>query len=276
MYAQTNIQLFRELRREGYSAAEQCVIRNAYDLATEVFTGYFTAASRTQIAHVVGTASILCSLHVPAEVVAAGLIHNAYDTGDFGDGRRGVTDPRRRHVRGVVGARVEEYVCRFPATKSAAHSGSTRVHPNALSEAPDPIDRHLLLIVVADTLEHALNCEDASPRRALMAERAAERLGFPALAAEVRRAFGPAAVGELLTELAVNGHRRARVMAPRSYRRRLSIVVREALADVVRRWRSSFAIKRALGHLVERISRRRVGAAAPSDVPVAAEERPRH
>src|SRR5437867_665839 len=103
MYAQTNIQLFNQLQREGYSNAELSLIRDAYELAMHLFTGFFIASGRTQIAHVVGAASILGSLHTPAEVVAAGLIHNVYETGDFGDGRRGISDARRQQIRQTIG-----------------------------------------------------------------------------------------------------------------------------------------------------------------------------
>src|SRR6266496_2989813 len=122
MYAQTNIQLLDQLRREGYAKAELTLIRNAYELARELYSGYFIFLGRTQIAHVVGTASILGSVHAPAELVAAGILHNVYDTGDFGDGRGGVSDARREQVRRAVGATVEEYVCRFPGIKLVVDS----------------------------------------------------------------------------------------------------------------------------------------------------------
>jgi len=69
-YAQTNVQLFNQLRRDGYSNNELSCIRNAYEHAKRLFTGLFLASGRTQIAHVVGTASILGSVHLPTEVVA--------------------------------------------------------------------------------------------------------------------------------------------------------------------------------------------------------------
>jgi hypothetical protein len=40
MYAQTNIQLFNQLHREGYSKAELNLIRNAYELARQLSTGH--------------------------------------------------------------------------------------------------------------------------------------------------------------------------------------------------------------------------------------------
>ena len=70
-YAQTNIQLFKQLHGDGYSATELALICDAYRLAIRLYSGYFLASGRTEIAHVVGTASILGVLKVPAPVVAA-------------------------------------------------------------------------------------------------------------------------------------------------------------------------------------------------------------
>src|SRR5262245_4841225 len=98
-YAQTNIQLFNQLRYYAYSDADLNLVRDAYELAMVLFSGRFQSSGKSFIAHVVGTASILAWVRLPAPVVAAGLLHNAYGSGDFGDGRRGATTPRRRRIR---------------------------------------------------------------------------------------------------------------------------------------------------------------------------------
>ena len=121
-YAQTSVQLLQQLHREAYPPSAERVIRDAYRLAAELFSGYFTGTGRTQIAHVVGTASVVASLRVPAEVVAAALLHNAYETGDFGDGRAGVSAAHRRHVRRAAGAAIEEHVYRFVTIKRRAYA----------------------------------------------------------------------------------------------------------------------------------------------------------
>jgi hypothetical protein len=63
---------------------------------------------------VVGTASVLASLRSSATVVAAGLLHNAYEQGDFGVGGGGRSQASRREIRRVLSPEVEEYVSRFP------------------------------------------------------------------------------------------------------------------------------------------------------------------
>ena len=77
-YAQTNVQLFNQLRSQGYSQNDRERVREAYEFAMRLFTGLFLPSGKTFIDHLVGTASILTSLRMPVEVVVAGLIHAAY------------------------------------------------------------------------------------------------------------------------------------------------------------------------------------------------------
>lgn len=223
MYAQTTVQLFAQLRREGYSLADQHRILASYDLATELFSGYFTATGRTQIAHVVGTASIVCALHVPAAVVAGALIHNVYETGDFGDGRRGVSAARRRQIRDAVGADIEAYPWRFAALRGAAAP--------VFSDLVGQLDREVLLIIVADWLDHRLNVEN-SPRHGVGMADAAERLGFSTLAGEVRHAA--TVRDELEIDLTLR-RPSAGTTVPRSYRRRLKVVLRPRVSNGLHR-----------------------------------------
>src|SRR5208282_2979363 len=77
-YAQTNIQLINQLRGESYATSDLRVVVDSYELAALLLTGRFRASGKTFIAHLVGTASILGSLHAPAPLVAAGLLHAVY------------------------------------------------------------------------------------------------------------------------------------------------------------------------------------------------------
>ena len=88
-YAQTNVQLFNQLQSEGYSKKDRERVREAYEFAMRLFTSLFLPSGKTFIDHLVGTASILASLHMPVEIVAAGLIHAAYLHGDFGGATNG-------------------------------------------------------------------------------------------------------------------------------------------------------------------------------------------
>ena len=237
MYAQTSVQLLMQLEREGYTAAEQDVIRAAYRLAAELFSGQFLGTGRTQIAHVIGTASVLASVRAPAEVVAAALVHNAYDTGDFGDGRHGASRARRRYVRAALGADVEERVYRFAVVKPEVYARAARFEPDAIGDALDVVDRQALSLVLADTLEHRLNHEDASNHGDIMAARA-DRLGLPELATAIGRAFDVPVSRTFSLDLALDGWPRRGVMAPRSYRRNMRLVLRQKLLENAARLRS--------------------------------------
>ena len=247
-YAQTNIQLLNHLRREGYSNAELGLVRDTYELSIGLYTGYFVGSGRTQIAHVVGTASILGSLHVPAEVVAAALIHNVYKTGDFGDGHNDISKAKRREIKKAVGEKVELYVYRFR---------DMRLNPHSTSQIQDdPVDRYTLLIDFADWLEHHLNdgCVDRyrhyiGHNGPFMAEMA-EKLGYPTLTAELQRALREPAPNKALVEVISKiSHGDACLITPISYRRRLRVELYKNLARGIYYLHSFTSVKKKLHQL---------------------------
>src|SRR5262249_39814282 len=134
-----------------YSKADLTFMRDAYELAMVLFSGRFQPSGKGFLAHAVGTASILASLRESPPVLAAGLLHNAYRAGDFGDGRFGPTAKRREQVRRILGSEVDEYLARFPALYwNPPRIESSRLDPYSLN-APD---RNLLIVGIADLLEH--------------------------------------------------------------------------------------------------------------------------
>jgi (p)ppGpp synthase/HD superfamily hydrolase len=58
-YAQTNVQLFTQLRSEGYPETERELARDAYEFSIRLFTGLYLPSGKAFIDHLVGTASIL-------------------------------------------------------------------------------------------------------------------------------------------------------------------------------------------------------------------------
>lgn len=246
-YAQTNIQLFNQLRRDDYSNTEISCILNAYKLAMCLFTGCFRPSGKTFIAHLVGTASILSSLHLPAKVVAAGLIHAAYASRDFGNGEKGISDAKREQIRRAVGKEVEEYVARYKALKwNEKTLPAIRDRLDALA----PIDRDVVLIRLANELEEHLDlgllyCGDGKHQQYtnhgghLMVEMA-EKLGFPTLAIELARVFKETASAEIPMELRNQSDRESSfLLVPKSYQRRLSVVLRHWLINGPRHLRSA-------------------------------------
>lgn len=155
-YAQTNIQLFNQLPSDGYRGAQLRLIADAYFLATRLFTTRCEPSGKCFIAHVVGTASILSAQQAAAELVAAGLLHNVYRNGDFGDYRRGATPARRARIRNTVGETAEQYLYGF-ATRhwNAAGLRETNEQLPSLQE----LDRRVVLLYLADQLEKQLGLE---------------------------------------------------------------------------------------------------------------------
>lgn len=149
--AQTNIQLYNQLREARRPLDDLVAVHRAYEFLTTLYPGYFQADGKPFVSHGVGVASILAELDQPAEILVVGLLHNVYGNADFGDGRMGVATPQRsRLVREALGERIEELLRRFrdfrlkPATVAAVR--------RSLPEL-DETDRRLVLVELADHLE---------------------------------------------------------------------------------------------------------------------------
>lgn len=232
-YAQTIIQLFNQLRSEGYSKTDREYVRDVYEFAMRLFSSLFLPSGKTFMDHLVGTASILASLHVPVNVVAAGLIHAAYLHGDFGVARRGISETKRKQVRDVVGEEVEEYVARYDRLLWQPERIS--FVRNAV-EGMDRIDRHVLLMRLANELEHHLDLGPLYYDRAEQEQKwrqryveiygpmmmaMAEKLGFPSLSAEMTTLFGNIMSAQVPIESRVRSNQHvAYLVVPKSYRER--------------------------------------------------------
>ena len=261
-YAQTNIQLFNQLRHDGYSNTEINCILNAYKLAMCLFTGCFRPSGKTFIAHLVGTASILSFIHLPAEVVAAGLIHAAYASCDFGNGEKGISDAKREQIRRAVGEQVEEYVVRYKALKWNEHTiPAIRDRLDTLK----PIDRDVLLIRLANELEEHLDlgllyCGDGKYQKYInhsgdIIVDIAEKLGFPTLSVELARVFRETASNKIPLELRNSSAQNSSfLLAPKSYQKRLSVVLHHRFIKEYSHLLHT--IVRKLGHLRSAISMR--------------------
>ncbi len=196
-FAQTNLQLLYQLRCAGYTEDDLNFIAKAYGLATRLFTGYFRSSGKTFIAHLVGTASILVSVAAPIEVITAGLLHAAYEFGDFGDGVRGISKRKRQQVKRVVGEVIENYVAQYMTLR---WDESTILEFSHHLEGLSKTESHVLLIRLANELEDHLDmgilyCGNVEKRLHylkncghLMIEMATN-LGFTTLAQELSQVF---------------------------------------------------------------------------------------
>lgn len=228
LFAQTNIQLYNQLLREGYKESELRFIRNAYELAMQLFQGGFRPSGKPFLSHAVGTASILAGLRVGTAVVAAGLLHAAYSHGEFGDGSRGVTLARRRRLQRTVGSETEELVKIF--TDFLWNKKTIPLIAKSLSTSSSPY-RQALLIRLANELEDYLDlgllyCNGA-PRlhmrppgfKDLVIEMS-RQLGFPELAFTFNQVFRKAASARIPQSLRRKEHYSFSAVSPHRWPRR--------------------------------------------------------
>ena len=149
--AQTNLQLYNQLRLEGRSPDDLALIRRCYELSVELYTGRFQGDGKPFVAHTTGVASIMGQLGVSSIVVGAACIHNVYGNGDFGDGlSETVTPERRRVVRNAVGDEVEACMYRF---RSFRLNSDTIGDIASQLDQLDGRDRDLVAMDLADHLE---------------------------------------------------------------------------------------------------------------------------
>jgi (p)ppGpp synthase/HD superfamily hydrolase len=204
-YAQTNLELYTQLRRAGYTDTQLALVRSGYDLAMHLCTASFRGSGKPLLAHLVGTASILAAIHQRPEIVTAGLLHAAYALGDFGDGRMGITDGKRARVREAAGADVEDLVTRytlFDWNRNTIPSIRQRVATLTADE------RDVLVIRLANELEDHLDlgvlyCGNGEKRREYIRSPLnqsvdmARALELHELAAELDRLFKETLAAEL-------------------------------------------------------------------------------
>lgn len=149
--AQTNLQLYNQMLAQGRSVEEMARAKNAYDLASLIYSAHYQADGKPFVAHTVGVASILCHIDMPIDVIAFALIHNVYGNGDFGDGRKfKSTSARRSRVRNAVGSDVEALVHRFGRFRITSRT-IDRIEAELGSY--NETDRYLVLTDLADHLE---------------------------------------------------------------------------------------------------------------------------
>ncbi len=107
----------------GLCPRRPCAVRAGLSVLVAALLWTISPVSgKTCLAHLVGTASVLARLRLERDVVAAGLLHAADTHGDFGDGRRGMSDAKRSTLRAAVGERVEGYIARYTTLDWSAQS----------------------------------------------------------------------------------------------------------------------------------------------------------
>ena len=111
-YAQTHLQLYRQLQDGLYSEEDLVLVDRAYQIAMRLFAGHYRPNNKPFLMHLVGVASILANVRQPAVLVAAGLLHSAYP---LGLGRKGneVNRKYRKKIAASLGQEVEQLVYEY-------------------------------------------------------------------------------------------------------------------------------------------------------------------
>lgn len=152
--ARTNVQLLNQLIQQGRSEELLKRVHRAYDLAVELYSGYFHGDGKPFVSHVVAVASIIGHLGQSDDLVVAAVVHNIYTNGDFGDGKAKVVTPdRQKRARAVVGRRVDDLLIRFRDLRVRTSLDRILHEFDTLSED----DRQLLLMDLADHYEKYLD-----------------------------------------------------------------------------------------------------------------------
>ncbi len=192
----TNVQLFHQLVDAGYSQADLSFLCDVYKYSAQLFYG-FQSSGKPFITHLIRTASILVMLKTEISVIAAGLIHSAYEFSDFGDGNRGISAWKRQQLKQKAGEVVEIYVMKYYALIWNDVTISAIYHKIKELEF---IEQNVLLIRLANELEQFLDLEplyqnnyqqkiqQIQHRKQMLIEMA-NILGYPLLVQQLAQAF---------------------------------------------------------------------------------------
>jgi len=195
--AQTNLQLYQQMRDMGYAETEIALVIDAYQLATRLFANRFRAEGKPFCAHLTGTAGIMVELQSDTPVIVAALLHAAYQEGDFGTAPPGMTQAKRKLVRETVGHEAEALIAAY-TEGSRSTRGLKRSHERF--DELDERERCLLELQLANELDDYRDCaalyaKNADLRVKKIAEtwqiqvEMAEWLGRPGLAEALSRTY---------------------------------------------------------------------------------------
>lgn len=233
MVARTAAQLFRQLRAQDRPLAELELVRRAYDFGTPLHSARFEVDGTPFHVHGLGVASVTGQLGAPAHVVAAGVLHNVYTTGDWGDGRgRGPRPARRDRIRAGVDPAVEAVLTDLHHARLGGLLERAIAAPASLDEG----ERTLVQLELGDLYDKwedgriRYSLDGRSDRATVEADEAgivalARHAGDDRLAEAFAAAFGRVHAEDIPPSLAL-GRRYSAVVLPLSARERPSVALR--------------------------------------------------
>ena len=163
--AQTNLQLYRQLRDAGYSKDEIATVQRDNETACLLFGSNIRSSGRPFLAHATGTGSAAVAEGARLDIIRAAFLHAAYKHGRFFDGTRGKTEAHRQWLRNRTGEAVEDLVFRY----GPYPFGIGAVRKIVTSGSLDGQDRDMLLLKLCNDVD------DSTEYGALLGQKARYR-----------------------------------------------------------------------------------------------------
>ena len=146
---QTNTGLFVQMHAAGFSRQDVETIQRVYRQVIRLFNGRYRKTERAFVCHTVGVASSVARFDDRITFVLAGMLHAAYDSGQFPGGWIGRPTPgHRAWLTELVGTEIESLVHRY-----ASFDFEKGVPERYAAEGYDPSDRDLMLIALAHEVD---------------------------------------------------------------------------------------------------------------------------
>lgn len=151
--AQTNTGLYCQLHASGHTAEDLLRAQHTYRVCCKLFNGRYRKTERAFICHAVGTGSSMAYFDRRIDLILAAMLHAAYDSGQYPDGRFGPTDNHRRWLAKQVGTSVENIVAAY--TNFDFNAGQ----PEELAVRPIPAEQHdCYLIALVHEVDDMADC----------------------------------------------------------------------------------------------------------------------
>ncbi len=115
--AQTNTAFYCQLHALGHSTETLLRAQLCYRVCCKLFNGRYRKTERAFICHAVGAGSATAHFDRRVDLILAAMLHAAYDSGHYPDGKFGPSEAHRRWLASQVGDNVEKIVAAYNAFK---------------------------------------------------------------------------------------------------------------------------------------------------------------
>jgi hypothetical protein len=129
-------------------------------------------------------------------MVVAGLVHNVYKNGDFGDGRRGISEQKRTVLKEILGKETEEEIANFAMLKWNEKNIS------CFNLGEGPLTPNLVFLRLADLLDHTSSGGHFYDHKAMKSKKGM-RLSIPPFVIEASNVLGVSGIGKELERIKI-------------------------------------------------------------------------